>query len=224
VFDFIKELNKIEIEYNYNDLDGKYIRLKSYIKSVESDHILIDFLSYGGTEYNIPVESWITVKFKEKTGVYSGDCQILDREDNSRLPGLKISYPANVAFIQQREYVRVSLKLKMKLLIFPEEEEEEEEIEVNEIITLDISGSGFCFTSNKPVKKHSKITGIINLPNQPEKPLELSLKNVYSKPLIAAGKEIYKNAFTYTEINEKDRDKILKEVFLYELELRKKGI
>ena len=35
---------------------------------------------------------------------------------------------------------------------------------------------------------------------------------------------MYKNAFTFNELEEKLQDKILKEIFLYELELRKKGM
>jgi len=214
MFGFIKELGKIDVEYNDN-------KFRSYIKSVESDYILIDFLFYKGSEYNIPAENWITVNFKEKAGIYSGNCQILGR-DNSKLPGLKISYPTDIKFVQQREYVRVPLKLKAEIVVFPEIEDEE--IKVQEINTLDISGSGFCFISEKPLEKHSKIIGVIYLTNPAEKPIEISLKHVYSRTFFANGKEMYKNAFTFNELEEKLQDKILKEIFLYELELRKKGI
>ena len=236
MFGFIKELGKIDVDYNDN-------KFRSYVKSVESDYILIDFLFYKESEYNIPVENWVTVKFKEKAGVYSGDCQILGR-DNSRIPGLKISYPSDVKFVQQREYVRVPLKLKAELVIFsvrsgsekPEEglcpsgrlelipESEETDVRVQEINTLDISGSGFCYVSEKPLEKHSKIIGIIYLSNPAEKPIEISLQHVYSRTFFANGKEMYKNAFTFNNLEEKLQDKILKEIFLYELELRKKGL
>ena len=214
MFGFIKELGKIDVECNDN-------KFRSYVKSVESDYILIDFLFYKGSEYNIPAENWITVNFKEKAGIYSGNCQILGR-DNSKLPGLKISYPTDIKFVQQREYVRVPLKLKAEIVVFPEIEDEE--IKVQEINTLDISGSGFCFISEKPLEKHSKIIGVIYLTNPAEKPIEISLKHVYSRTFFANGKEMYKNAFTFNELEEKLQDKILKEIFLYELELRKKGI
>lgn len=214
MFGFIKELGKIDVEYNDN-------KFRSYIKSVESDYILIDFLFYKGSEYNIPAENWITVNFKEKAGIYSGNCQILGR-DNSKLPGLKISYPTDIKFVQQREYVRVPLKLKAEIVVFPEIEDEE--IRVQEITTLDISGSGFCYVSEKPLEKHSKIIGVIYLTNPAEKPIEISLKHVYSRTFFANGKEMYKNAFTFNELEEKLQDKILKEIFLYELELRKKGM
>ena len=214
MFGFIKELGKIDVEWNDN-------KFRSYVKSVESDYILIDFLFYKGSEYNIPAENWITVNFKEKAGIYSGNCQILGR-DNSKLPGLKISYPTDIKFVQQREYVRVPLKLKAEIVVFPEIEDEE--IKVQEINTLDISGSGFCFISEKPLEKHSKIIGVIYLTNPAEKPIEISLKHVYSRTFFANGKEMYKNAFTFNELEEKLQDKILKEIFLYELELRKKGM
>ena len=222
MYDFIKELGKIEVEYDYNgNLDNEKIIFKSYVKSVESDYILIDFLFYKGSEYNIPAENWITVNFKEKAGIYSGSCQILGR-DNSKLPGLKISYPTDIKFVQQREYVRVPLKLKAEIVVFPEIEVGE--IKVHDINTLDISGSGFCYISEKPLEKHSKIIGVIYLTNPAEKPIEISLQHVYSRTFFANGKEMYKNAFTFNDLEEKLQDKILKEIFLYELELRKKGI
>ena len=229
MYGFIKELGKIEIEYTYKESEEKKIVFKNYVKRVETDYILIDFLSSDGIEYNLPLESWLTVKFKEKAGVYSGYCQIIGK-DNSRLPGIKITYPTDIEFVQQREYVRAPIKLKIELAVFPllsgseKPETEGVDVKVYDINTLDISGSGFSFVSNKPIEKHSKIVGIIQLSNPAEKPFEVLLKHIYSRIFIAAGKEVYKNAFTFTDINEKLREKIVKEIFLYELELRKKRI
>jgi c-di-GMP-binding flagellar brake protein YcgR len=221
MFGFIKELGKLEVEYNDTDTDENKISFKSYVKSVESDYILIDFLFYKGAEYNIPVENQIKVKFKEITGVYSGNCQILGRDD-SKLPGIKISFPTDIKFIQQREYIRVPLKLKMELVVFIDEEGKD--VKIYNINTLDISGSGFCFVSDEPIEKHSKIIGTIIFCNSAEEPIEIFLKHIYSKKFIAAGKERYKNALTFIDMNEKLREKILKEIFLYELEMRKKRI
>jgi len=223
MFDFIKELAKIDVEYNYEDSDDKKITFRSYVKSVESDYLLIDFLFYKGAEYNIPPGKLITVNFKEKSGIYSGNCYIIGR-DNSKLSGFKITYPEDIQFIQQREYVRAPLKLKTEIVIFLGEDGNEENSIVYEEKTLDISGSGFCFISSKPIEKHSKIIGIVNLLDSDEEPIKVSLKHVYSRKLLLNGKEMYKNAFTFLDINEKVREKILKKIFLYELELRKKGI
>lgn len=219
MYDFITELGKIDVEYAGESDDS--FSFKSYVKSVEPDFILIDFLFYRGAEYNIPDGKIITVRFKQKSGIYTGNCYIIGR-DNSHLSGIKISYPFNIKFIQQREYVRVPLKLNVELVIFPENEGED--VKVEEIKTQDISGSGFYFVSDKPIEKHSKIIGFLNLSNSNEKPIEILLKHVYSRIFNANGKDLYKTAFTFAEINEKSREKILKEVFLYELEMRKKGL
>lgn len=230
MFGFIKELGKIDVEYNGLPVEeteaashqtARSYNFKSYVKNIESDYLIIDFLFYKGAEYNIPNGKPITVKFKEKSGIYAGKCTVLGY-DNSKLPGIKISYPTDIKFVQQREYVRVPLKLKAELVIF--DETEVDDIQVEEIQLLDISGSGFSYVSEKPVKKHSKIIGIINLTNPAEKPIEILVKHVYSRTFIPAGKEMYKNAFTFEDLDEKSREKILKEIFLYELGQRKKGI
>ena len=191
------------------------------MKSVESDYILIDFLFYKGIQYNIPAEKNIVVTFKRSTGVYSGNCIVLGI-DNSKLPGIKISFPSDVEFMQQREFVRVPLCLKVEVVLFPDTDADE--IEGHEAITLDISGSGFCFVSDRPIQKKSKIVGILYLSDPKQAPLEIPLKYIYSRSFFCAGKERYKTAFTFDEISEKSRDKIIKETFLYQIEMRKKGI
>jgi len=225
MFSFIKELGKIDVICNYNDANSNEeddeSTFKSYVKSVESDYLLIDFLFYKGVKYNLPLEKQITVNFKRKTGIYSGTCIILGM-DNSKLPGIKISFPTEIKFIQQREFVRVPLSLKTEIVFFPDSETEE--VKIHEASTLDISGSGFCFVSDEPVKNKSKIVSIINFSDPKEKPVEVSLKYIYSRSFVSAGKERYKNAFAFDEISEKSRDKIIKEIFRYELEMRKKGI
>ncbi len=230
MFEFIKELAKIDVEYSKLS-DNKTVedfppqktifKFKSYVKRVEPRYILIDFLFYKGVEYNIPMGNRITVKFKETGGLYLGYCNIIGR-DNSHLPGIKISYPTDIKFIQQRDYVRAPIKLNAELVIFPEKEDED--IKVEPITTLDISGSGFCFVSDKPFERHSKIIGVFNLSNPEEKPIEILLKHIYSRTFYAVGKERYKNAFTFEDLEEESREKIVREVFLYELESRKKQL
>jgi len=220
MFNFIKELGKVELEF---DFEGEKIVFKNYIKSTSLDYLLVDLLYYNGVEFNLPEKKWLKAKFKENGGVYVGNCQILGK-DNSKFPGIKISYPQNVTFVQQREFVRVPLRLRIELVIFPLASSEGEEIEVIDSETLDVSGSGFCFVSEKPIKLHSKIIGVIYLNHAKDRQVEVNLLHVYSRPFQAAGKEVYKNAFTFIDIDENSKEKILKDIFLYELEQRRKGM
>jgi len=220
MFGFIKELGKVELEF---DFEGEKIVFKNYIKSIMQDYLLIDSLFYNGVEFTLPEKKWLKAKFKDNGGVYIGNCQILGK-DTSKFPGIKISYPQNISFIQQREFVRVPLRLRVELVVFPMASAENEDIEVIEEETLDISGSGFCIVSEKPIKLHSKIIGVIYLNHAKDHQVEVNLLHVYSRPFQAAGKEVYKNAFTFIDISDIHKEKILKDIFLYELELRRKGL
>jgi len=220
MFNFIEELSKIEIVFNYNCEDES--TFKSYVKNIESDYILVDdFLFSKGVQHDLPSEIQVKVFYKRKTGVYSGNCDILGR-DNSKLTGIKISFPTDIKFIQMREFLRVSLALKTEVVFFPDSDKED--VKIYQASTIDISGSGFCFVSDQPVKKQTKIVGIINLSDPKEAPIEVPLKYIYSQSFIGGGKERYKNAFTFDGINDNSRDKILKEIWFYEIQMRKKGL
>lgn len=220
MFEYIQELGKIEVEYKFNPYMEDKITFKSYIKSVEQDYILIDFLYNKGVEYNIPPEKQIKVNFKENSGIYSGTSYILGR-DNSNLSGLMISYPTNVEFIQQREFVRIPMKLKVDL--YTKTSPDGTNTKHYQVETTDISGSGISFVSDAPIERHQGINGLIHLKST-EKPIEVKLKHVYSRSFITSSKERYKNAFTFVDIDEKIRDKIVKEIFLFQLEMKRKGI
>lgn len=221
MYDFIKELGKIDVEYSYSGLEEDKVTLKSYIKSIEADYILIDFLFHKKSEFVIPSGQWAKINFKNRTGIHSGNCLVLGRDDRSTICGIKISFPQNVKFIQQREYVRVPLKLNIELVVFYDEEGSN--IETFNASTLDVSGSGFCFVSDQPVENPFKVVAFVTLPSPNEKPIEVSLKHIYSRPFFVRGKERYKNAFTYDDIDEKLREKILKEILLFQFEMKKKG-
>lgn len=218
MFSFIKELGKVEIEYEYGTPKEEKIAFKSYIKSVEDDYILVDY----STHNNIPEGTPVKATFRSEDGFYTGNSSVIGFEEESIVNGLKIAYPEDVIFIQPREYVRVPLRLKIELVIFYDEYGDN--IKTFDIRTLDISGSGLCFVSDLSIGNPHKIAGLISLPSISEEPLEVLLKHVYSRVFIINGKRRYKNAFTFVEIDEKLREKILREILFFQLKLRKRGL
>lgn len=219
--DFIKELEKIEVKYNNSlGIQDTILTLNSYIKKVDSDHILIDFLTNKGLEYHIFEGEKLEINFKVENGYYTGLCEVIGI-DEFELPGIKVSYPDEVKYIQRRDYPRVSLKLHIELLAHIKELKR---TIAHNIKTLDISGSGFCFISDKPFDGFSDFLGYFHLPSHKAQPVKIKLKHVYSREIIICEKEKYKIAFTYPEISEDDREKLLREIFLYQLKVRKKGL
>lgn len=219
-YDFIRDYVKVDVKYYYDDNHDKAITFNSFVKKIEEDYIVLDFLQFNNSKYIIPDGKEITVHFKTPTGYYFGNCYILGKED-SDIPGVMISYPPEVEYVQQREYVRVPLHLRVEILAFLDESGEN--VRVYEVTTLDISGSGFCYVSDDPLIEHNLVKCLIYTSAKVKEPVEINLKHVYSKDFLAGNKKRYKNAFTYVDIDSRSREKILKEIFLYQMEMTKKG-
>ncbi|MFH0702499.1 MAG: flagellar brake domain-containing protein [bacterium] len=217
IHDYIKELTKFELEFI--DKNGNYHVLKSYIKSIDQDKILIFPPSHKNVTYNIPDSELINIIICTEDGVYSGESKVIGKE-LSHTPGLWISYPYNSQLIQRREYVRVPLRINIDLII---SENNTSETEIK-IMPENISGKGFCYISDSPLNNYYDIKCKIYLKDEPNKPIISRCEHIYTNPINIGGKSKYINAFAFIDINLKDVDRIVKACFKYQFEQRKKGL
>jgi len=221
-FDFIKPNVRVELAYKNNAAENNDLTFNSVIKEVKRNYILIDYLYHNNLKYIIPEGVEFAVAFHcGESGFFTGNCFILG-VDETKKNGIKITFPTEIQHIQQREYARVPLRLKVEMTIFLDEFGEN--VNYHHLFTQDISGSGFCYHGDFPIEEHSHIKCRINLLFNKNDYVDLDLKHVYSKEIFVNEKQRFKNAFTYINIETEDRKKILREIYNYQMEIKRKRL
>ncbi|EKE04207.1 MAG: hypothetical protein ACD_20C00097G0024 [uncultured bacterium] len=218
IYDFIKELAKIDIEFE--DREDKFYSLKSYVKRVEENRILIDTPSHKGTTYHIPIGQVISLGIHAQDGIYLGESKIIDKELSS-ISGLWICYPYYTQHVQRREYLRVPLSIEAEIILF--ENIEKTKRRTQKIKIRDISGSGFSYFSTKPLLQYYDIECKIYLNDSDDEPIISRCEHVYSNKLTSDNETKYINAFAFIDIPQKDVERLVKASFKYQVELRRRG-
>lgn len=217
IFDYIKELVKLDVEYS--DEDKHYYSLKSYIKRVEEDKILIDPPTHKGRNYPIKDGTTINIVISTNSGVFSGACKVIGREI-STISGLWITFPFSNKQVQRREYLRVPLKKSGKLIIF--EKADKKTSRIIEFQTRDISGKGFSFVTDEPLTDYYDIECVIKLDENNE--VKARCEHIYSKGSVVNNQNKFINALAFIELPNDSVDKIVRESFKYQLEMKRKGL
>lgn len=218
IFDHLKELTKLDVEFSNENTH--YSFLKSYIKCVEQDRLLIDPPSFKGTVYPIYDGQLITITISTNSGVYSGECKIIER-DLSTISGLWITFPLSNRQIQRREFLRVPLKKKVEITLF-RTAEKTENLQFN-VETRDISGKGISFFTDSPLDNYYEIECNFSIDNSSNK-IWSRCEHVYSKETPINGKITYLNALAFIELTNKNVELIVRECFKYQLEMRKRAL
>ncbi len=154
----------------------------------------------------------------EEKGRYAFNARILGREINN-IYKLEIQKISDIRRYQQRKYYRLSISLPVTKL-FSVKKGNAEEILIEDCRTKDISGSGMRLYSNF---KHN--TGDI---------IRCKFK-IQNHPIDVKGKVLrvdkidtfdfnYSLGIEFMDLDERDRDKIIKFIFLKERLLRRKGL
>jgi len=218
IYSYLKELTALDIEYA--DENNNSLVLSSHIKSLDEDKILIAPPTYEGRTYNIPDHSGITLNVTVSDGVHSAESRVLCRE-LSHTAGLWISYPLNSIFLQRREYYRVPLTFNMELFVY--EDKEKTRQKVFNLVTKDISGSGFSCISDEPFSNYYEIECKIFIDDGKE-PVYSKCDYIQQKTAYIDKKVKFVNAFAFVDIRPENVERIVKMGFKYQLDLRKRGL
>ncbi len=194
----IKEGQKVKLTINTDE--GLEKELECTIKNIYADRLSLNYPEeiFKYIEYFEEGED-VPVKIFTPLGIKSFSALILDspyEED------FTIEYIENANEIQRREYVRVQLCVK----VFIEKEDK------NNVIayTIDVSGGGIKFMSEEKFNDKEKIKIVMYMPDD---------KAIQAKGVIVHNQFIPKNQHivSFSEIDEKDRDRIIKKCFEIQL-------
>jgi c-di-GMP-binding flagellar brake protein YcgR len=218
-YNFIEELTKISVEFQSEN--NEFHSLKSYVKSVQPDRILIDMPSNDGIAYKLPIGQPINIVISTTSGgLYLCKTEVIEI-DPSHISGVWINYPYSVHYIQRREYFRVPLNLKAELIIF---NDDNNSIKQEFIVNIrDISGNGFSFTADQPMIQYNDVECKIYIDGAEGKPIVSKCRHIHSNKVEICDKNKYINAFIFLDISQKDVTRLVRAGFKYQIELKKKG-
>lgn len=186
---------KVKLKFKMADNSDKEI--DCYITEIHSDRL---FLTKPGELFNyiqyFDEGKELSVRIFTPIGVKIFDTIVL----NSPLESdFVIEYIEDSLQIQRREYTRVELDLKVII---------EKQGKGNLIThTVDISGGGLRFYCEESFEPDESVGVYLYLP--------FSIRSIQSKAIIIKNSHLPKNehVLCFTEINERDRDKIIKQCF-----------
>jgi c-di-GMP-binding flagellar brake protein YcgR len=191
----IREGQKVKFEFKTVYDEDKEI--DCFISGIYSDRLALT-IPEEISEYSEYFEegSEIAVKIYTPLGVKAFDTIILDSPLSS---DFIIEYSENVSQIQRREYTRVELSAKIIV-----ERTGHQNVVTN---TIDISGGGLRIKYDGTFEPKEKVGALLYLP--------FSIRSIKAKAIVIQGSHLPKNEhiLLFTEIDEHDRDKIIKACF-----------
>ena len=183
--------------------NGIEMELDCFINSIDDDRLGLDYPEDAETlkkylEEGTPID----VKIFTPSGLMVFESVVIDSPDE----GFVIEYVEDAVVIQRRDYSRSPLKTKLELML---------RTETFVASTIDISGGGIKFFSKEDLNPEEIVTGKLYLKNydEPAKFEAVILDNHSLQP------DEYTLAFT--NIDEKERDKIIKTCFAIDMQSRR---
>ncbi len=201
-------------------------RYGTRIEEINSDSFVIAMPMCKGYPVMFPRNSNFSGKPIIEGLVYQFTCTLLGKRIHP-LPIWIISLPFDIQKVQLRSFVRVAATLAIQLkIILPEAKKPNSAVAVNEppvysLLTRDISGGGVQVISKQLLKANAKVEIVLDIPaNETMRVTVEIVRTQQPQPDIP----VYWVSIKFTDIQEKDRSKIIKYIFKKQLEQRQKGV
>ena len=177
----------------------------------------------------LPVGGSFDLCFYTRRGLYQCYARVIDRYRTNNVYILELQLTTNLRKFQRREYYRFSCVLDMQCRrLLPEEEERMVNHEVEFIDTdilledgmiVDISGGGARFVSETQYEVGTFILFEFSLEID-GKPKRYSIIGRVVDSSMPPGRDSYENRIKFININDKDRESIIKYIFEEERKIR----
>ncbi|WP_245203667.1 flagellar brake protein [Ammoniphilus resinae] len=205
-----------------NDQDNLTKHHKSRIADFKGDLIAIEvpISEEDGKMKSFAQDSEVAVSFIVEGGSrYGFESKVVERM-NENIPLLLITMPQpdKIIKIQQRDYLRVPANLVLKLKTV----ESNQSVQVT---TVDVSGGGIAFTADKSLSfaKGNELDCVIEVPRDRGENELLEFNATVIRVIPPTEERLVQViAIKITEIQERNRDKIIRYCFKRQVELRKK--
>lgn len=198
----------------------------SRIEEVNSDNLVIAMPMSKGYPVMLPRGDNFVAKLIFEGIVYQFMCTLLSKKVHP-LPLWVVSLPFDIKKVQLRSFVRIASSLPVKLkIVLPETGNPVNAGEVTEnpeysLATKDISGGGIQVVSKYALKPGAKVEVNMDIPGSGA---ITSMGEVVRLQQPQPDNPVFWVGIKFTDIQEKDRSKIIKYIFKKQLEQRQKGI
>lgn len=214
IYNFLYVLKKIEIIYV--DKENSLFRLRSHIKMMDEDRILIEPPVIRDKSYSIPDGSEIKIVVYTETGIFSGESKIIGKNIGALNAGVWITYPYNSKHIQRREYLRAPIEVDFDLILYKDKTYQDKKI--IKAKARNICGRGLNFVSDEPLTGYYDIECIMFFK---DREIKTRCEHIYSQP---DKKGQFVNALAFIDIDDKESERIVKDCFLHHLKAKRKLI
>jgi c-di-GMP-binding flagellar brake protein YcgR len=219
----------IEVVIQHGPYTGHY---NSRVEDVTKDTIEIAIPSKRGHLLPLSEQTWFIGKIVDTTCLYTFKARIFQVALKKSVPTWIIEMPQEVEKTQRRLYIRRDSSLPVFLKIVPSGEHEvsiagrkyspeELETKIWEMATKDISGSGAKLISKWHIPEGTNVDITIVLPEVGDFD---ALGKVVRSELVNPEIGLYWVGMHYTDLSERERDKIIRFVFKKQIELRKRNL
>lgn len=195
---------------------------KSRVEEINDKGIWVANPTKQGALVTLPLGTEIKVTYGDELCIYSFKT-IIKSKVNSPLPMLLLEKPdpKSIERIQRREFVRVPANTPFEYGIITTGMEQEG-VDLHKTNTLDISGGGLRFLTNMSLQEKDLLQINLTLENE----LMILIGQImrisdYSKNNNPGLKAV---GVKFVNIHEADRDKIIKFVFDWQRQMRRKGL
>lgn len=212
--------------------DGSYQKKKyesKVVDFIDDDRLVIVMPEERGKVVFLPVNAEYDIRFFTPQGLYQGMIRAVNRINKMDSYYMEIEVISNLQKYQRREYYRYSCLIPLKYRVLTESEKkaleskkkiEFEDLYMNDAQIVNISGGGIRFIGDDFCEPGEIITTDYSLLNGREfkhlaKVLEVYLLNNSS------GESRYEFRCQFTDINNEEREEIIKYIFDEERSKRK---
>lgn len=219
----------IEIEIKHGLYAGRY---NSRIEEVSDDTIEIAIPSKQGHLLPLPEQTWFLGKLVDSTCLYLFKAKIIRVAIKQNVPTWIVEKPKELEKTQRRCYIRVDARIpvEMKVLL-----DEDGELKIGDkkytskdlaakswtVNTKDISGSGAKIISKLFVPEGTNIAIALSLPDVGS---FCTTGKVVRSEVADPELGIYWLCVHFTDLTERERDKVIRFVFKQQLEMRKRNL
>ncbi|NPV92031.1 MAG: hypothetical protein HPY50_14790 [Firmicutes bacterium] len=205
----------VELEVRDGDYRGKY---PSRVEEIRGDTMVLAMPMSRGEIVTLRRETRVLINFMLNDANHAFEAPILERMRDP-LPVFVVRLPTEAVKRQRRSWVRVPASLRISYTTVKDKVIDDELF--LETSTIDVSGGGLLFYSDRGYRPGESMRIILHLP---KRPLEVKARVIRSTIIPDQQPRLYQTGVEFIDIRERQRDRVMKYIFEQQRMLIKKGL